>query len=209
LRNSLQAILFDADGVIQRPAVDYASAFAKLVALQREDLDSLLAEIFAAERPTLIDGGDFAAHLEPTLSRWNLAHRLEDVLRIWTDIETDTAMLASVASLRSLGLVCCLATNQQAFRGRQMSETLGYRDVFDSQFYSYQLGVAKPAPEYFRFIIERLDLAPSDILFIDDHEPNVAAARGVGLNAAVFTATTKTSTAALRTILSRHHVQLP
>jgi putative hydrolase of the HAD superfamily len=209
LPTSLKAILFDADGVIQRPAIDYASAFAELFTLQRDDAHSLIDEIFAAERPTLTGGSEFAVALEKVLSHRGIAHCLQDVLRIWTSIEPDPAILASIASLRALGILCCLATNQQAHRARHMSEALRYGDVFDFQFYSHSLGVAKPDTHYFRRIIEQLNLDPSDVLFIDDHEPNVTAARKVGLHAALFAAPPPNSSAALRMILLRHGVQYP
>jgi len=209
LQTSLKAVLFDADGVIQRPAVDYPSAFAALGAFENDQSIRLIREIFAAELPALTGQCDFAQDLTSLLSRWNLGHRLEDVLRIWTSIEADSTMLALVASLRSLGIQCCLATNQQSHRGSYMSETLGYRDMFDFQFYSYQLGLAKPSPEYFRAIVKRLDLDPSDLLFIDDHEPNVRAARGIGIHGSLFGAGTASPLDALRAILSQHNLSLP
>lgn len=209
MRTPLKAVLFDADGVIQRPGVDYTSAFAALGALEREQISSLIRDIFAAELPALTGQGDFTQDLLNVLSRWKLAHRLDDALRIWTSIEADTAILALVASLRSLGIRCCLATNQQAHRGSYMSETLRYRDIFDLQFYSYQLGVAKPASEYFRIIVKRLNLDPSDVLFVDDHEPNVTAARSVGINGSLFRAGPETSARALREILLLHGLSLP
>lgn len=209
MQNALKAVLFDADGVIQHPAVDYPSAFAELVKLNGDNIDRLIGEIFTAEQPALTGRGDFAEELVKVLSSWGLIDRLDDVLKIWTSIQTDAAMFALIGSLRSLGFRCCLATNQQAHRGRYMSETLCYRDMFDFQFYSYRLGAAKPATEYFRAVIKQLDLGPSEVLFIDDHEPNVAAARGVGINASLFTAKPPSSAAALRAILLQHGIQLP
>lgn len=67
-----------------------------------------------------------------------------------------------------------------------MSETLGYRDVFDQEFYSCELGYMKPETGYFEAIVTETALPPSDMLFIDDREVNVTAARQVGLKASVF-----------------------
>ena len=122
------------------------------------------------------------------MEHWDLRDRLENALRIWTAIEADPNMFSLIAALRSRGIRCCLATNQQAHRGSYMSETLGYCDQFDFQFYSYQLGFAKPALDYFRTIAKVLDVHPSNLLFIDDHEPNVVAARAVGIHGALFNA---------------------
>jgi putative hydrolase of the HAD superfamily len=184
--SSIKAVLFDADGVIQRPAVEYRVAFAALSGLRGKELNRFVGEIFAAERPSLRGQRDFVKDLLDVLVRWDLSDRLEDVLGIWTAIEADPTIFTLIAALRSLGVRCCLATNQQAHRGSYMSETLGYCDQFDFQFYSYQLGSAKPAFDYFRTIAKVLDVHPSNLLFIDDHEPNVIAARTVGIYASLF-----------------------
>jgi putative hydrolase of the HAD superfamily len=205
--NSITAILFDADGVIQRPAVDYRSAFAALAAFDDEKLDRFVSEVFAAERPSLTGQGDFLVDLHDVLERWSLRDRVEEVLKIWTSIETDSAMFALIATLRSLGIQCCLATNQQAHRGTYMSETLRYRDTFDFQFYSHRIGFAKPASGYFRAVVSELNLDPAALLFIDDHEPNVTAARTVGINAALFSPGSA-SADALRAILLEHNLRL-
>ena len=207
--SSLKAILFDADGVIQRPAVDYTAALTALGALEADACGRLIQEIFSAELPGLSGKGDFTEDLRHVLSRWRLAERLADVLRIWTSIRPDPAIFELIASVRSFGIRCCLATNQQAYRGSYMSESLRYRDLFDVEFYSYQLGVAKPASEYFRAIVERLSLAPAEVLFIDDHERNVAAARSVGIHASLYNAEPESSCDVLRAILSQHGLSLP
>ena len=67
-----------------------------------------------------------------------------------------------------------------------MSETLGYRDLFDQEFYSCALGYMKPDTNYFRAVLKEIGFSPSEVLFIDDLEANIIGARKVGLNASVF-----------------------
>jgi putative hydrolase of the HAD superfamily len=67
-----------------------------------------------------------------------------------------------------------------------MSEQLGYRQLFDREFYSCRVGFAKPDAEYFRALLGRLELRPDTALFLDDNEVNVASARAVGLHAEHF-----------------------
>ena len=61
-----------------------------------------------------------------------------------------------------------------------MSETLGYRDLFDRQFYSCYLGHAKPSRAYFEQVLAALQLPPDRVLFLDDQEDNVAGAGELG-----------------------------
>lgn len=52
---------------------------------------------------------------------------------------------------------------------------------------SGQVGLAKPDPRIFRLAVERFGLNPTETLFTDDVERNVAAARAEGFVAEVFT----------------------
>jgi putative hydrolase of the HAD superfamily len=205
----LKAILFDADGVIQRPSADFRSACGALLGNSGDALELFMRELFAVEKPSLTGQRDFVEDLMEVLGRHGAAERLNDALAIWTAIEADAAMHEAIAALRAQGLVCCLATNQQKFRGRHMSEALGYARLFDHEFYSHALGLAKPDPAYFRAIVDRLALPAAELLFIDDHEANLTGAREAGLQAALFPGPGElASAAALRAILATHHIAL-
>ena len=45
---------------------------------------------------------------------------------------------------------------------------------------SCEVGAAKPYPEIYTILFEQLDATPSEILFIDDKEENLEAARALG-----------------------------
>jgi putative hydrolase of the HAD superfamily len=205
----LKAILFDADGVIQRPAVDYRQAFATLLASRSDEVDRFVHEVFAAERRALSGRRTFVEDLAALLAGWNIPDRLDDVLEVWTAIETDPTMCDAIASLRAQGIPCYLATNQEAHRGRHMTDTLRYQDLFHREYYSYLLGIAKPDADYFRAILDDLQIAPDELLFIDDNKHNIAAARDVGLRAAVFAPSRAPAVDTLRAILTAHGILWP
>lgn len=52
---------------------------------------------------------------------------------------------------------------------------------------SCHLGVRKPEPAFFERLLEHVDVSPDAVLFVDDRQDNVEAARGVGLRAHLFT----------------------
>jgi putative hydrolase of the HAD superfamily len=187
----IRVVLFDADGVIQH--VEHASGNVLRAQVERilgfvpDDLDRFTREIFEAERTAMVGHADFVEILHPVLAQWG-AHGVADTLAAewWCPIDTDQSILSLIGTLRQQGMVCALATNQQRYRARYMDETLSYRSVFDRSFYSYQLGLRKPDIEYFKAIIAALECAPDEMLFFDDAEENVAAARSVGLQAEQF-----------------------
>lgn len=57
----------------------------------------------------------------------------------------------------------------------------GFSAVFDPICYSHELGVAKPDGAVYRAVLDRLDAAPDDVLFIDDHQVAVDGAAAVGM----------------------------
>jgi putative hydrolase of the HAD superfamily len=76
-------------------------------------------------------------------------------------------------------------------------------DGFEHKFMSYQIGFSKPDPRIYEHVIERLAFEPSQMIFIDDKEPNVHAAKGFGINAIHFTDFLE-----LRKLLSKYGVSV-
>lgn len=67
-----------------------------------------------------------------------------------------------------------------------MSNELGYKELFDREFYSCLIGSAKPDADFFHFILKDLATKPGAVLFLDDHEINVTAARSCGIHAEIY-----------------------
>jgi putative hydrolase of the HAD superfamily len=53
--------------------------------------------------------------------------------------------------------------------------------LFETPYYSHEMGMRKPDPASFTYILEQEGLLPAETLFIDDNEPNILAAASVGL----------------------------
>jgi putative hydrolase of the HAD superfamily len=53
--------------------------------------------------------------------------------------------------------------------------------LFKTPYYSHEMGMRKPDPASFTYILEKEGLVPAETLFIDDNEPNIIAAASVGL----------------------------
>jgi putative hydrolase of the HAD superfamily len=183
---AIDAILFDADGVIQRAPPDIHVRLATALGAAPIDLRACIEDVWTAEAPALTGAADFAHALGPVLAKWGAHGDAAAFLAAWLVIDADHSILELVAELRWQGVVCALASNQEAHRARHMSEALAYERVFDQQFYSCHLGWAKPTPEYFAEVLRRGRFDPARTLFIDDRPANVAAAREAGLAAEEF-----------------------
>jgi HAD superfamily hydrolase (TIGR01509 family) len=200
----LDWVLFDADGVLQGlRATEELSAWAAAWAGSRAE-EFLLAT--AAVDVACLTGQDFGAAMREVLRQFEISAPLEDVIDPHFWIEVRQPMLDAVRAIRNLGLRCALATNQQNLRGRYMRTSLGFEKIFDEQFYSYEVGFAKPEAGYFKAIMDRIAVAPDRVLFIDDHEGNVAGAREIGIHSELFPV--DGGVPALKLILGRYGIRL-
>ncbi|HEX8508424.1 MAG TPA: HAD family phosphatase [Propionibacteriaceae bacterium] len=183
----ISTILFDADGVMQRTAPGWQEELIAMIG-PREDVDGpeFAAAVQRAEAPTMDGRTDIADAMLAVLRRYSVSLRVDDILDLWTRITPDQSMLEAVQALRRPGLRLCLATNQQLQRAAWMKANLPYGELFDEQFYSCDLGLAKPDPAYFTAILDRLGATASSVLFVDDTPPNVESAVQLGLHAHLF-----------------------
>jgi putative hydrolase of the HAD superfamily len=198
----LDWVLFDADGVIQGNRKGWMEELTGWAGPRTEEF--LLA--IAAADVACLTGDDFGAAMRDVLREFEISAPLEDVIAPDFWIEVRQPMLDAVRAVRDLGLRCGLATNQQNLRGSYMRSSLGFDQIFDDQFYSFELGFAKPEAGYFKAIMNRIDVAPDRVLFIDDHEGNVAGARESGIHSELFPV--DGGVAALKPILARYGIRL-
>jgi putative hydrolase of the HAD superfamily len=198
----LDWVLFDADGVIQSTR---AGLLEELTAWAGSRTEEFLLAVSAADVACLT-GADFGAAMRDVLRQFEINAPLEDVIDRQFWIEVRQPMLDAVRAVRDLGLRCGLATNQQNLRGGYMRNSLGFEKIFDEQFYSFEIGFAKPEAGYFQTIMNRIDVSPNRVLFIDDHDGNVAGAREIGMHSELFPS--DGGVAALGPILARYGIQL-
>jgi len=177
----IRHVLLDADGVLQRHPVGWVAAAEGFLGERGADFFRTITEL---ERACLRGEADFLPILTAELAEQAPGTPVEELYaEVWHTIETVATSVELVHELRSAGLGVHLATNQQARRAAYMRRELGYDELFDGSFYSCELGAAKPEPAFFAAVLDSLGVAAPEVLFVDDNEPNVVAARECGLAA--------------------------
>lgn len=56
-----------------------------------------------------------------------------------------------------------------------------FNSLFKKPYYSHKMGMRKPDPTSFQFILNQEGLIAAETLFVDDNAPNIVAAASVGL----------------------------
>jgi putative hydrolase of the HAD superfamily len=204
---AIHTVLFDADGVLQRPSVRWRLALIPILGTaDPAHLEPFLQDVLDAESSVLCAPSGFDDALTQVLVKWHRAEHLTEVVRALNAINVYDEVMRVVLSLQRAGVPCHIASNQQAGRARHMSEVLNYRTLFTREFYSCSLGVAKPDIFFFERILHALDLRGDNVLFLDDRQENVEAARRAGLASAVYAGESGAET--LHAVLSEHGLRV-
>lgn len=67
-----------------------------------------------------------------------------------------------------------------------LREKIGHEKYFDKTLYSYQVGIAKPNIEFYKKIVEKLNVLPEVCIYIDDKEKYLRPAKKLGMKTILF-----------------------
>ena len=56
-----------------------------------------------------------------------------------------------------------------------------FESLFEAAYYSHEIGLRKPDPNVFRYVLDRHGLVAQETLFIDDSLQHIEGARSLGL----------------------------
>ena len=179
---TIKAVLFDVDGVIITNVYSFSKHMQKYYLNDTDDMQDFFNGDF---RETTIWKEDLREILKPRLSNWNWKMWVDNFLKLWflTEAKADSRILNLMSKLQEKSIICCIATNQEKYRKKFLLEELWFKEKFDKHYFSCDLQVSKPNQQYFQRIIDDLELLPEEVLFIDDDENNVEAAKNIWINA--------------------------
>jgi putative hydrolase of the HAD superfamily len=103
----------------------------------------------------------------------------------WAGDRLDADLVALIRHLRTRYKTALLSNAWSDMRS-YLQDEWKIADAFDVMIISAEVGLAKPAPGIFHLALDRLQVQPSEAVFVDDYGANIEAAQGVGLNAIHF-----------------------
>lgn len=182
----IKAVLFDADGVIVYPQMQFSRHLETHYGITRQMTAGFFHGAFDA---CLTGEADLKDVLPPFLHQWGWQDTVDEFVRTWLAVDdvVDRRIVDKIHSLRKGGLVCCLATSQEHYRAEYMRTRMGFGELFDRLFFSCEIGWQKPAPGFYQHIEVVLGLPGEELFFWDDLTGNVEAARQRGWKAEVYT----------------------
>lgn len=187
-----EVIVFDLYGVIARDQTDEAKRGIERLAGLADGSGQAFWDAYWGCRPAYDAGQASRDYWRTVADRLGVAFAdvpalIQADLASWTEV--DERMVAIVGELagegRRLGLLSNIIEDLVPILEAEHAGWLGH---FDALVYSCRIGVAKPDPRAYEICARQLGVRPGDVLFFDDKEDNVRAAREAGMKAEVFTA---------------------
>jgi putative hydrolase of the HAD superfamily len=176
------ALLLDADGVVLRNKGYFSEHFAKEQQISIERINPF----FKKEFSTCQAGkADLKEELAKYLPQWEWRKTTNEFIQSWFsyDVELDPAVFAEVSRLRTSGIACYLASDQEKYRASYLRNEKGLKNSLDGCFFSCELGVMKNDPSYFNAVLNELGIPAEQVTYFDDDQKNVDSARSVGISA--------------------------
>ena len=179
----LKAIIFDTDGMVLNGEL-FSTQFARKYNLSYEKV----LPFFTHElQQCLIGKSDLKKEIVKYFLTWGYQGSVAEFLEYWFDLEAknlDPKMIEYIRSLKDRGIKNYLATNQEKYRTQYLLKNMGFEKIFDQIFISSKLGFKKPEKQFFKIMMRALNnFDLEEIIFFDDQEENVVAAKKFGLSA--------------------------
>lgn len=184
----IKNIVFDLGGVIM--TLDPAEALRRFKALGLSDAERYLdaytqSGIFGNLEEGKITAEDFRSKLS-SLTGHELT--FDECKHAWLGYRKDVPQrnldLLKELRAKSYRLILLSNTNPFMMDWALSSEFDGkgssLNDYFDALYLSYRLGIMKPAPDFFRQVLDNENILPEETLFVDDGPRNVEAAGKLG-----------------------------
>jgi len=185
----IRLVCFDVGGVMIRICRSWAEGCRK-AGVQLRDEGRYQAsraarhEIVARHQVGLLDGAAFAAALSRAMDGLYTPSEVLAVHHAWL-LDPYAGVDAIIDDLHAGGIETAALSNTNHEHWRRMDEYPAV-GLLRQRFTSHELGLAKPDPAIFRAVEGRTGRRPGEVLFFDDLDENVAAARGAGWHAALI-----------------------
>lgn len=101
----------------------------------------------------------------------------------------DTGLVKYVQQLKDRGFrVACLSNGSHEWTLRVINDhEIGH--LFEEVVLSSDIGIVKPDLKIYKYTLKKLNIAPSEAIFVDDRQANVEAGETCGIRSLLFTDT--------------------
>lgn len=188
---TIRAVVFDIGGVLELDVIELVDIglddrWEQRLGLQSGELNRRMEQVWKAG--SLGECAEEDVHQEMAKRLGMNQEQVEEYMREmwdWYCGRLNTAMADFFRGLRSRYQTAILSNSFVGAR-REEQQRYHFDEMTDLIIYSHEEGIAKPERRIFELICERLAVLPAEIVFLDDVEGHVIAARDFGIHAVLY-----------------------
>lgn len=189
---AIRAVVFDIGGVLEiTPDTGMMEKWEQRLHLKPGELDERMASVWRAGSLGACSEEDVQQSLKELIGMDQ-----GQVDAFWHDLweeylgTLNIELAAYFSSLRPRYQTAIISNSFVGARTREQ-ECYHFDAMTDLIIYSHEVGIAKPDQRIFELTCERLSVQPAEMIFLDDVEGHVKAARAFGIHAILFQETSQ------------------
>jgi len=191
---ALKAVVFDYGMVLSNaPHTEHQQEILRITGLTEKRLDEIYwIDRHAYDRGEITGLGfwqKLVAYAKLDLSEDQVHQLNHQDSRMWTTVNPE--MLAWHQQLKEKGLQTGILSNMGDTVLESIESSFPWIQDFDVLIWSYQHNLAKPEPEIYQLLLQKLGTAPEETLFLDDKLVNIEAAEKLGIRGLQFSTVAK------------------
>jgi epoxide hydrolase-like predicted phosphatase len=183
----IYAVIWDIGGVLER--TEDTTPRRELAERLDMDIGDLSHLIFGHTDNFRVQVGEITPKEHWENVRKELGVGEEELAQIVQDFfggdELDFSLVDYIRSLKATYCSAVLSNYMPTLRGKIIEEWQ-IDDAFHHLFISSELGLMKPDPEIYEFVLEQIGFEAKQTVFIDDFIENIAGAKDVGMHGILF-----------------------
>ncbi|HVB22620.1 MAG TPA: HAD family phosphatase [Ktedonobacteraceae bacterium] len=187
----IRAIVFDIGGVLELDVIELVdigldARWERRLGLQPGELDQRMEPVWRAG--SLGECAEEDVHQEMGKRLDMSQEQVEEYMHEMWDWYCGRLNVPMADFFRSLRPRYQTAILSNRFVGARREEQQRYQfeEMCDLIIYTHEEGIAKPDPRVYALTCKRLGVQPTEVVFLDDLEANVVAAREFGIHAVLF-----------------------
>jgi glucose-1-phosphatase len=177
----IKTIIFDNGGVLTRdPWLIYIEALSR--GKSREIYKVAKSDLLPVEAEAIVGRKSFKEFQEELLEINGDSKVVEELERVYP---IDIRVAQIIEGLSANYEVALLSNDLGNFE--ENNKVWKFEELFGKNiFHSSKMGLRKPDPKAFEYVLEKMDIKPSETLFVDDKERNTKVAESLGIKSIIF-----------------------
>lgn len=187
----ISVIAFDYGGVIEIPEKNLVNELSRLLNVRKEEW---LKAYFSLNH--LCNTGKSTWEEVIALTAKQLGASEETLLIVKnildqdvTDRKINSELIDIIKKLKTNYKIALLSNYSIELRNRLKEQQI--IDLFDELIISGEVGFQKPQPEFFSLLFSKMNILPSDLIFIDDTKRSLEGAESIGYTPLLYTTNEK------------------